>query len=121
VYDPGGSQPHRRVDALPWTEIERQHGKVIKIKGFPGNHKVKLFRIVLSTNRIDYVVTNDMAQNTMQAIQEVCGFRWKIRQFHRETQQLTGLEGCLCRKVRIVRNHIARAIFGLDSSEAGWE
>ena len=67
VDDLGGSQPYRRVDALEWTEAETQHGKVIKIKGFPGNHKVKLFRAVLSTKHTDYVVTNDMAQDKTQA------------------------------------------------------
>jgi len=49
VDDSSGSQTYQLVDALEWTEAEKQHGKVIKIKGFPGNHKVKLFRIVLST------------------------------------------------------------------------
>ena len=107
VDDSGGSQPYQRVDGLAWTEAEKQHGKVIKIKGFPGNHKVRLFRVVLSTKRTDYVVTNDMAQDDTQAVQEVCSFRWKVEQFHRETKQLTGLEGCQCRKARIVRNHIA--------------
>jgi len=110
VDDSGGSQPYRRVDALEWTEAEKQHGKIIKIKGFPGNHKVKLFRVVLTPKRTDYVVTNDMAQDNTQAVQEVCSFRWKVEQFHRETKQLTGLEGCQCRKARIVRNHIACAI-----------
>lgn len=110
VDDSGASQPYRRVDRLEWTETEKQHGKVIKIKGFPGNYKVKLFRVVLSTKRTDYVVTNDMAQDNTQAVQEVCGFRWKVEQFHRETKQLTGLEGCQCRKARIVRNHISCAI-----------
>ena len=110
VDDSGGSQPYRRVDSLAWTEAEKQHGKTIKIKGFPGNHKVKLFRVVLSTKRTDYVVTNDIAQDDTQAVQEVCGFRWKVEQFHRETKQLTGLEGCQCRKARIVRNHIACAV-----------
>lgn len=110
VDDSNASQPYRRVDALGWTEAEKQHGKTIKIKGFPGNHKVKLFRVVLSTKRTDYVVTNDMAQDNTQVVQEVCGFRWKVEQFHRETKQLTGLEGCQCRKARIVRNHIACAI-----------
>lgn len=105
VDDSSGSHPYRRVDALAWTEAEKQHGKTIKIKGFPGNHKVKLFRVVLSTKRTDYVVTNDMVQDN-----EVCGFRWKVEQFHRETKQLTGLEGCQCRKARIVRNHVACAI-----------
>jgi superfamily II DNA or RNA helicase len=37
--------------------------------------------------RTDYVVTNDMAQDNTQAVQEVCGFRWKVEQFHRETKQ----------------------------------
>ena len=110
VDDLGGSQPYRRVDGLAWTEAEKPHGKTIKIKGFPGNHKVKLFRVVLSTKRTDYVVTNDMAQDNTQVVQEVCGFRWKVEQFHRETKQLTGLEGCQCRKARIVRNHVACAI-----------
>lgn len=48
VDDSGGSQSYRRVDSLAWTEAEKLHGKLIKIKGFPGNHKVKLFRVVLS-------------------------------------------------------------------------
>ena len=110
VDDSGDSQPYRRVDSLTWTEAEKQHGKVIKIKGFPGSHKVKLFRVVLSTKRTDYVVTNDMTQDDTQVVQEVCGLRWKVEQFHRETKQLTGLEGCQCRKARIVRNHIASSI-----------
>jgi len=93
VDDSGGSQPYQRVDSLAWTEAEKQHGKVIKIKGFPGNHKVKLFRVVLSTKRTDYVVSNDMAQDDTQAEHKVGSFRWKVEQFHRETKQLTGLEG----------------------------
>ncbi len=108
--DSGGSQPYQRVDTLTWSETEKQKGKLVKIKGFPGSHKVKLFRVVLSTKRTDYIVTNDMGQDDTQAVQEVCGFRWKVEQFHRETKQLTGLEGCQCRKARIVRNHIACAM-----------
>ncbi len=109
VDDSGGSQPYRRVDAFDWNETEKQKGKLIKIKGFPGSHKVKLFRVGLSTKRTDYIVTNDVAQDDTQAVQEVCSFRWKVEQFHRETKQLTGLEGYQCRKARIVRNHIACA------------
>jgi hypothetical protein len=97
VDDSGGMEPYGRVDGLQWSETEREHGKVVKLKGFPKNHKVKLFRVVLSTQRTDYVVTNDFAQDNTQAVQEVCGLRWKIEQFHRETKQLTGLESCQCR------------------------
>jgi hypothetical protein len=110
VDDSGGAKPYERVDSLEWTEAEIQHGKIIKIKGFPGDHKVKLFRVVLSTQHMDYIVTNEMAQDNVEVVQGVCGFRWKVEQFHRETKQLTGIEGCQCRKARIVRNHIGCAI-----------
>ena len=51
-----------------------------------------------------------MAQDNVAVVQDVCGFRWKVEQFHRETKQLTGLESSQCRKARIVRNHIGCAI-----------
>ena len=98
------------MDSLEWTEAELRQGKVIKIKGFPAEHKEKVFRVVLSTQRTDYIVTNEMAQDNTEAVQDVCGFRWKVEQFHCETKQLTGVEGCQCRKARIVRNHIGCAI-----------
>lgn len=110
VDDSGGTQPYDRVDKLKWSEEEKQHGKMVKIKGFPKEHKVKLFRVALSTQRTDYVVTNDMAQDDTQAVQKVCSLRWKIEQFHRETKQVSGVEGCQCRNARIVRNHIGCAI-----------
>ena len=110
VDDLGSEQPYRRVDTLAWSEEEHQRGKLIKIKGFPKEHKGKLFRVVLSTQRTDYVVTNDFAQDTTQAVKDACGLRWKIEQFHRETKQVSGLESCQCRKARIVRNHIGCAI-----------
>jgi len=110
VDDSGGTQPYQRVDRLTWTETEQQQGKVIKIKGFPAEHKVRLFRVVLSNQRTDYVVTNEMTQDDVKVAQEVCRFRWKVEQFHRETKQLTGIAGCQCRQARIVRNHIGCAI-----------
>ena len=110
VDDSDASQPYRHVDRLAWCTDEQAHGKLIKLKGFAKDHKVKLFRVALSTQRTDYVVTNDMAQDDVQAVREVCGLRWKVEQFHRETKQVTGLEGCQCRKARIVRNHIGCAI-----------
>ncbi len=110
VDDSSGTTPYQRIDALTWTETQLQQGKRIKIKGFPKDHRVKLFRVVSSTRRTDYVVTNDLAQNTTSSAQEACGWRWKIEQFHREGKQLTGLERCQCRLARIVRNHIGCAM-----------
>jgi hypothetical protein len=110
VDDSAGQTPYQHVDSLTWTEAELQHGKLIKVKGFPACHKVRLFRVVLSTKRTDYVVTNEIAQDNVEVVRDVCGFRWNVEQFHRETKQLTGIEGCQCRKARIVRNHIGCAI-----------
>jgi hypothetical protein len=42
VDDFGGSKPYQRVDSIVWNEAE-QHGKVVKINGFPAQHKVKVF------------------------------------------------------------------------------
>ena len=110
VDDSLGSKSYQRVEALQWSETEQAAGKLIKIKGFPKEHKVKCFRVVLSTKRTDYVVTNDLAQGATTAAQEACGWRWKIEQFHREAKQVTGIEKCQCRKARIVRNHIGCAM-----------
>jgi hypothetical protein len=110
VDDSGGSQPYQRADALIWTKHELRHGKTIKIKGFPKDHKVQCFRVEVSTHRTDWIVTNDPAAETTEATQEVCGFRWNIEQLHREGKQVTGLEDCQCRKARIQRNHIGCAL-----------
>ena len=107
VDDSEAAQPYRRVDTLDWTDEEQTQGKRVKLRGFPKDHKVQLFRVAVSTHRTDYVVTNSGAQTTTQVVQEVCGLRWKIEQLHREVKQLTGLEHCQCRKARIQRNHIA--------------
>ncbi len=110
VDDSGGARPYQRVDSLAWDAQTLAHGKTIKIKGFPRDHKVKLFRVALSTQRTDYIVTNDPTQSDTTAVQQVDGWRWKVEQFHRETKQVTGLEACQCRQARIVRNHIGCAI-----------
>jgi hypothetical protein len=110
VDDSGGVRPYQRADSLTWSEYERQHGKTIKIKGFPKDHKVQCFWVEVSTHRTDWIVTNDPAQDSTEATREVCGFRWKIEQLHREGKQMTGLERCQCRKARIQRNHIGCAL-----------
>jgi hypothetical protein len=110
VDDSAGLRPYQRVDSLMWSAQEQQAGKQIKIKGFPKDHHVQLFRVVASTRRTDWIVTNDPAADSTNATQEVCDVRWKIEQLHREGKQLTGLERCQCRKARIQRNHIACAL-----------
>ena len=108
--DSGGTAPYQRVDELVWSVPQLQQGKQIKMRGFPSHKKVKLFRVIVSTNRTDFVVTNDLSQAATDAVQDVCSIRWKIEESHREVKQLTGVEACQCRKARIQRNHIACAL-----------
>ena len=110
VDDSSGTQSYRRVDSLVWSTETLAHGKTIKIKGFPKDHKVRLFRVEVSTHRTDWIVTNALAQDSTEATQKVGGFRWKIEQWHREGKQITGLERCQCRKARMQRNPIGCAL-----------
>jgi hypothetical protein len=103
----------KQVESIAWSRAELDHGKIIKIKTFPQAKKVKLFRVTISTDKTEYVATNDLTQNSTDVIQKVCGVRWKIEEFHREIKQLTGVESCQCRKARIQRNHINCAMKSL--------
>ena len=108
VDDSHGEKPYQRIDSLHWTASEQTTGKQVKLHKFPKHHKVKVFRVA-SSQRTDYVITNDLSQSDISATQQACGSRWKIEQFHREAKQVTGLEKCQCRLARIVRNHIGAA------------
>jgi hypothetical protein len=77
VDDSGGTQPYQRIDELVWSAEELQQGKLIKIRGFPKDKKVKLFRVTVSTNTTEFVVTNNLSQASNDAVQVVCGVRWK--------------------------------------------
>ncbi len=110
VDDSFGKEKYKNIESLSWSEEELNCGKIIKIKAFPAEKKVKLFRVAISTDRTDYVATNDISQSSTDVAQQVCKVRWKIEEFHREIKQLTGIESCQCRKGRLQRNHIACAM-----------
>jgi len=101
---------YNRVDSLTWSNDELESGKMVHLKKFPNGHQLKLFRIELSTQRTDYVVTNDPSQDSTDATREEGAIRWKIEQFHRGAKQVTGLESSQCRSQRAQRNHIACAM-----------
>lgn len=110
VDDSGGIEKYKRIDQIDWSETQQHQGKLVKLRGFPKDKKVKLFRVTVSTGRTDYVATNDRSQASTDIVQQECDVRWKIEEFHRELKQLTGIEACQCRKARIQRNHIACAL-----------
>ncbi len=107
VDDSAATQPYCAVRDLAWTEDEQKGGKRVKIKGFPRDHKVRLFRVPVSSNRTDFVATNDPSVSSAEDVRSTCAQRWKIEQLHREIKQTCGIERCQCRKERIQRNHIA--------------
>jgi len=110
VDDTGGREKYKSQEKMEWKESELEQGKLIKIKGFPRDKKVKLFLVTVSANRTEYVATNDLNQNSITGVKRVCKERWKIEEFHRELKQLTGVESCQCRRSQIKKNHIACAI-----------
>ena len=110
VDDRGGLQKYQSIQELNWTETEEAQGKLIKINKFPSDKKVKLFRVTVSTNRTEYVATNDLTQSVTNQVKSQCRFRWKIEEFHREIKQISGRESCQCRRGRIQTNHIACAL-----------
>lgn len=110
VDDSGGKQPYRAIETLSRTAEELLSGKTVKVKKFAASTYLKLFRVTVSTNRTDYMVTNDMTQADADEAQKARGQRWKIEQFHREAKQITGIEYGQCRLNRSRRNHIAAAL-----------
>lgn len=87
-------------------------GKLVKLNKLSARIKVRLFRVLLSTERTDYeyIVTNDLTQADTMAAQEESGHRWKVEQFPREEKQLTGIGDCECRLNRSQRNHLCCAM-----------
>ncbi len=75
VDDSDASEPYKRIDQLQWNAIEPKCGKLIKIPGFPKDKKVKLFRVIVSTDKTEYVATNDTTQNSTDDTQQVCAVR----------------------------------------------
>ena len=109
VNEDGIGGKYKKVTELSWSEKELEEGKIVKIKKFPGDKKVKLFRLTTDCGA-DFIVTNDLNQNSSEVTQDVCKVRWKVEEFHREIKQETGIEQCECRKDRLQRNHIGCAM-----------
>ena len=71
IDDTGGIEKYKSLKKMEWKELEIEQEKVIKIKGFPRDKKVKLFRVIVSANRTEFVVSNDLNHNSITAIKRV--------------------------------------------------
>jgi Transposase DDE domain len=92
------------VSELSWTTKQLQFGQDIKVKNL--NMNVRIFKVIVSTNRTDFVLTNDLTTNSVESISNKQKIRWKIECLHRELKQLTGIAKCQCRKALSQRTHI---------------
>ena len=63
---------------------EVEWGKFLKVKGMPKDCKLKLFRVLVSTHRTDYLLTNEAEPRDMAAAEQESSVHWTIEQFHRE-------------------------------------
>lgn len=70
VDDSGGTSSYKAVSTLEWSASELNNGKLIKVSKFPNAYKHKLFRVVVSSDRTDYVVTNDLTQQSTLMLYE---------------------------------------------------
>ena len=57
----------------------------------PKDCKLKRFRVLVSTHRTDYLVTNEVEPRETAAAEYESSVHWTIEQFHRERKQLTGV------------------------------
>lgn len=127
VAERHGLHARKPVKDLDW-EKPRADGSMPSLVGFHGRLKglpkkrlLKLFRIVVSTDKTEYIVTNDVAINSADDAQKESAIRWKIEEFHRELKQLTGIERCQARKNRSQRNHIVMAMLAwLQLKATAW-
>lgn len=110
VDETQGVQAYQKIQDLTWSEEELKLGKQVKLHHFPAQHKVQLFRVTALPNKVEFVATNDLSQNSGEDTRKTCGIRWKIEEFHRELKQLTGIESCQCRKAILQKNHIGCAM-----------
>jgi hypothetical protein len=92
---------------IPVKELEiTENGLDIQLNNMNAKHQTKIFKSQVSTDRTDYLVTNDIKILDLSIIEKINSYRWKIEQFHREIKQVTGIEDCQCRKKNSQKNHI---------------
>lgn len=131
--DERGKHVQKHVCDLDWDRADKKdydpitttnpritgyHGR---LKGLPVKRLLKLFRIVVGSDKTEYIVTNDVAIKTTDDARKESAIRWKIEEFHRELKQLTGIERCQARKNRSQRNHIVMCMLAwLQLKAAAW-
>jgi len=51
---------NKSLEKREWVSLEILSGKLIKIRNFPAEKKVKLFGVTVSTNSTEYIATKEL-------------------------------------------------------------
>jgi putative transposase len=81
-------------------------GTVVHLKGFGF---IKIFKIVVTENHIEYWATNDLQLNELTRL-KFGQWSWMIETYHRGIKQFCGIERCQARSATAQRNHIELAL-----------
>ena len=81
-------------------------GTVVHLKGYGF---IKVFKIVVTENHIEYWATNDLQMNDLTRL-KFTQFSWMIETYHRGIKQFCGIERCQARSATAQRNHIELAL-----------
>lgn len=107
---------HKDDDYRPVADVAATDGIICWMKKYG---YIKVFKLVIQkhkTEDIDYLATNNLSLSAPDvALANAC--RWQIEEYHKGAKQLTGLQNCLSRSQRALRNHILCSIRALEALE----
>ena len=72
------------MGSIPISSTKKTHVQCGKLKGLPAKRLVNLFRTVISSDKTDFIITNDETLKTPDDTRKESAIRWKIEEFHRE-------------------------------------
>ena len=81
-------------------------GTVVHLKGFGF---IKVFKIVVTENNIEYWVSNDLEMTDLTRL-KFAQLSWMIETYHRGIKQFCGIARCQARSAQAQRNHIELAL-----------
>ena len=93
------------VQAISGVEIGAE-GRVVWLEGYG---LVRVFKIVITENDIEYWATNDLKMSELMRV-KWAGYSWTIENYQRGIKQFCGVERSSVRSARAQRNHIGMAV-----------
>lgn len=81
-------------------------GTIVHLKGFGF---IKVFKMVVTENHIEYWATNDLQMSELSRL-KFAQLAWMIETYHRGIKQFCGIERCQARAETAQRNHIELAL-----------